>query len=411
MSGTNIVASVVKSDADNEDVVQSALNFVRSHLGMEVAYLSEFVDDKLVFRAVDAPGFEEMAAPGISIPLNQVYCNYILSGDLPEVIPDTHDIPLAKSVPITEAVGVRSHVSVPIMRSNGTPYGMFCCLSREPKPDLNPRDLGVMRAFAKISAEQVNEKLSKRTRLEMLREELERVISQERYAVMLQPIMDIRTREPVGFEALTRFRSEPYRPPNLWFDEAADVGMQVDLELAVIKSALRSVSELPEPIYVSLNASPATVASGLLTETLRHQPLDRIVLEVTEHAEIDDPQAVLDQLTKLRSNGLRLAVDDAGAGYSGLQQIVQLKPDIIKLDISLTSGIERDVVRSCLAEALVGFAEQTNAKIVAEGIETEGELDALRRLGVPLGQGYLLGRPADLETSQAWFSPPPRKHA
>ena len=120
---------------------------------------------------------------------------------------------------------------------------------------------------------------------------------------------------------------------------------------------------------------------------------------------------MLDQLTKLRSNGLRLAVDDAGAGYSGLQQIVQLKPDIIKLDISLTSGIERDVVRSCLAEALVGFAEQTNAKIVAEGIETEGELDALRRLGVPLGQGYLLGRPADLETSQAWFSPPPRKHA
>ncbi|MEM6408969.1 MAG: EAL domain-containing protein [Pseudomonadota bacterium] len=406
-----VVSQVVQDAGAGGDVIRSALNFVRTHLDMELAYLSEFVDDTFVFRAVDAPGFEHMAAPGMSMPLDQVYCKHILNGDLPEIIPDTHEFPLAMEIPITAAVGIRSHVSVPILRRDGEPYGMFCCLSRMAKADLNPRDLEVMRAFANLSADQVNANLSERTALERLRADLEKVISERHFSTLFQPIMNIKTRQPVGFEALTRFKSEPYRPPNLWFEDAARVDMQVDLELAAIEAALEKLPGLPDPIYISVNASPSTVASGRVFDVLNTVPLDRIVLEVTEHAEISDPVSVLNELSKMRSLGLRLAVDDAGAGYSGLQQIVQLKPDIIKLDISLTTGIERDVVRRFLAQALVGFAEQTDAKIVAEGIETEAELSVLRGLGVPLGQGYLLGRPAEFDAALAWFAAPMRRHA
>ncbi|MEM7471883.1 MAG: EAL domain-containing protein [Pseudomonadota bacterium] len=403
MTAAAIFSNVAAEQVPGGDVIQSALRFVRNHLDMEAAYLSEFIGDDLVFRAVDAPGFEDLASPGKSLPLNQVYCEHILAGRLPEIIKDTQDIALAKTIPITDAVGIRSHVSVPIKRRDGSTYGMFCVLSRSPKADLNTRDLEVMRAFADISADQVNEKISVKTELEQLRSDLERVIEEQLYSILLQPIMNVTTRHPVGFEALTRFKSEPYRSPNLWFDDANRVNMQVELELAVIVTALKMLPHLPEPAYISVNASPVTVASGKLFDVLNTAPLDRVVLEVTEHAEITDPVAMLSEISNLRAHGLRLAVDDAGAGYSGLQQIVQLNPDIIKLDISLTSGIEKDIVRRFLAEALVGFAEQTEAKIVAEGIETEAELAALRALRVPLGQGYLLGRPADLITAQSWF--------
>lgn len=386
-----------------DDIIQASLNFVRKHLGMEVAYLSEFVGDDLVFRAVDAPGFEDAVAVGKSMPLEQVYCRHILAGRLPEMIPDTALEPVAQSLALTHAVPIKSHVSVPIHRRDGTPYGMFCCMSRSTAPTLNPRDLDVMRAFANLSAEQINDTITTRSEFEALRTLIETVLAQRDYKIVFQPIMDISRNNPVGFEALCRFQSEPYRPPNLWFDDAETVGLQADLEVSVIEAALENLKHLPEDVYLSVNASPATVEAGRLGAVFEPYAPHRIVLEVTEHAEITNTELLLDELMVLRGRGIRLAVDDAGAGYSGLQQIVRLQPDIIKLDISLTTGLDTDVVRRSLAAALVGFADQTGAKIVAEGIETKGELTALNDLGVPLGQGYLLGKPADLEAALAMF--------
>lgn len=364
-----------------DDTIDASLRFVREHLGVEVAYLSEFVGDDLVFRAVDAPGFEHMVSVAGKMPLDAVYCRHILAGRLPELIPDTEKEPVCQGIPLTHEVPIKSHVSIPVLRTDGTPYGMFCCLSRQTRADLNPRDLEVMRAFAAIAGEQINLRLSAQNTEMSLRRALLDMMGSASFDILYQPIMDVHTRQPKGFESLCRFRSDPYRAPNLWIDDARHVGLQQQLEICLIEHAIKALTQLPDDIYVAVNASPDTVASGALADVFQPWPAERIVLEVTEHSRVDDYDTLLKQLDILRFRGVRLAIDDAGAGYAGLQHIVQLHPDIIKLDISLTQEIDKSVVRRSLG----------------------AELDTLTALGVPLAQGYFLGRPADLDTACAWF--------
>jgi EAL domain-containing protein (putative c-di-GMP-specific phosphodiesterase class I) len=167
------------------------------------------------------------------------------------------------------------------------------------------------------------------------------------------------------------------------------------------REALRALNHISTFAYVSVNASPATVESGALARMLSERDVSRIVLEVTEQAVVSDYDRILRQLDVLRGRGMRIAVDDAGAGYAGLQQILRLRPDLIKLDMSLTRDLDADHARASLVEAMTGFARRTGAVVVAEGIETEAELAALRGLGAGCGQGYLLGRPEALKQATA----------
>jgi EAL domain-containing protein (putative c-di-GMP-specific phosphodiesterase class I) len=152
---------------------------------------------------------------------------------------------------------------------------------------------------------------------------------------------------------------------------------------------------LPDDTYLSVNVSPQTALDPRLSEMLRASAA-HIVLELTEHTPVDQYDHLLAALTELRNAGLRLAVDDAGSGYAGLQHILRLRPDIIKLDIELIRGINTDPARQSLAAALVLFGDKIDATITAEGVETNEELQTLRRLHVPYGQGYHLGRPGCL---------------
>ncbi len=401
------VATGLPVGSDGDDLIDTALDFVRTHLEMDVAYLSEFVGDNLIFRAVSAQGFEEIAHVGASFPLDEVYCRHIMAGRLPELIPDTAAEPICRDIAITRKIPVRSHVSVPIYRPDGTVYGMFCCLGRSVRTDLTQRDLAVMRAFAGLSSEQVNGKIAARVAHDLTFGRIDSILKHRSFDIAYQPIMDASARRPKGFEALCRFRAQPYRAPDLWFADAASVNLQTDLEVCVIEKALRALDVLPSGIYVSVNASPETVVSGRLSGVFAPWPAERIVLEVTEHAMVSNYDRLLAELDELRFRGVRLAIDDAGAGYSGLQHIVRLRPDVIKLDISLTSRIDDDIVRRSLAAALVRFAVEIDAAIVAEGIETEAELSTLHDLGVPLAQGYFLGKPADLVTACEWFGAAP----
>lgn len=376
------------------DIVANSLAFVRSHLQMDVAYLSEFVDDNIVFRAVDAPGFEDSVSVGGGMPLADVYCQHILAGRLPELIPDTDDVPFAQTIPLTAQLPIRTHVSVPIHRTDGSVYGMFCCLGRTARPSLNDRDLEVVRAFAALSSDQVNAKLASAMKAQAKKDAIEDILKTSGFEIALQPIMRLKDARTAGYEALCRFNPQPYRPPNVWFDDAAEVGLQAALEVTVIAMALHVLPQLPQSCYLSLNTSPATLASGKVASLLDGYDGSRIVVEITEHDAIDDLDVLLMEIDRLRDLGVRIAVDDAGAGYSGLQQIVRLRPDVIKLDMSLTQDVDKDLARRSLASAMVQFAHDTNARVVAEGIETEAELRTLRKIGVEMGQGYYLGRPA-----------------
>jgi EAL domain-containing protein (putative c-di-GMP-specific phosphodiesterase class I)/CheY-like chemotaxis protein len=222
--------------------------------------------------------------------------------------------------------------------------------------------------------------------------EIQRFVTGEGLAIHVQPIVDLVTREEVGFEALARFRSLPPRPPNEWFAEAAALELGTQLELATIERAVALLPALPETAYLSLNCSHRTVASPHL-HALLEADAKRLVVEITEHEPVEDYDELASSLQPLRDLGVRIAIDDAGAGYASLRHTLALGPDIVKVDISLTRSIDVDRGRRAIASALISFAEEMDMQIIAEGIETEAELATLSDLGVRYGQGYHLAEP------------------
>ena len=231
---------------------------------------------------------------------------------------------------------------------------------------------------------------------QLQRERVERAIDDRAFTMVFQPIFDLDGGAIVGMEALARFSQLPVRTPTVWIAEAEAVGLLMDLELALAGAALDGLESLPPDAYLALNFSPQTAVSDRLRDLLERTDPSRIVLEVTEHAPVADYDELREALSGLRERGVRLAIDDAGAGFASLRHIIRLDPDLIKLDITLTRQIETDPVRQALAVALVSFAEQIGATVVAEGVESELELEALRRAGIRHAQGFLLGRPGPL---------------
>jgi len=374
-------------------MIGSMLRSVREHLGMEAGYVSEFVGGDCVFRVVDAPGLGETIKPGDSRALDDVYCRHILSGRLPEIICDAAAVPLAASLPITRTTGIGAHASVPVRLAGGEVYGMFCCFSPRPDMSLNNRDLQVMRAFAGLAAAQIDRDRAAKGAAAERQARIETVIREGGLSTLLQPIFDFAQTAPVGFECLSRFEAEPRRTPDVWFAEAAEVGLGVDLELAAIRRAIETARPLPDHVYVTVNASAEALVASRFADAIAGIAPERLVIELTEHAMVAEYETLLARLAPLRARGAKLAIDDAGAGYAGLQHFVQLKPDLIKLDMALTRNIDRDPARRALTSALIFYARETGSQIIAEGIETTDELQTLTMLGIRRGQGYLLGRP------------------
>lgn len=214
--------------------------------------------------------------------------------------------------------------------------------------------------------------------------------------MVYQPILDLDSGEVLGAEALARFGTEPQRSPAQWFMEAAEVGLGIQLELAALRRAAEGLPLLPPNAFLSVNASAETIRSPAMLSALDGLPTSRLVIELTEHERIEDYDALVAPVARLRSRGVRLAVDDAGAGFASLQHILRLSPDIIKLDRIFIEDLAEDPVKRALTTALVSFAGDIGATLVAEGIATGPELEALRSIGVRHGQGRFLGDAAPL---------------
>ncbi|WP_258069891.1 EAL domain-containing protein [Arthrobacter sp. SX1312] len=210
-----------------------------------------------------------------------------------------------------------------------------------------------------------------------------------------QPIIDTARGTVVGYEALVRFPAYGEKDPEAWFARARRAGRAADLEAAALRSAFVHRGTLPPNCFLTVNVSPALLASPEVRQVWADQgPLGGVVVELTEQTPIDSYLHLEPHLNALRAAGAMIAVDDAGSGYAGLQHLLALRPAIIKMDRELVRGIDTDEAKRALMEMIGLFAGRVDAWILAEGIERIEELDTLTALGVPLVQGYLLGRPA-----------------
>lgn len=243
-----------------------------------------------------------------------------------------------------------------------------------------------------------------------LEQRLQRVLGRGCLKVVLQPIVDLPSLRLAGVEALARFPVEPLRTPDVWFAEARAAHQGVALQLEAAACALAAMAVLPGDAFLAVNLDGEALASEEVTAALGAADTHRVVVELTEHVEIDDYPGLRRSLSELRAAGARLAIDDTGAGYSSFTHILQLAPELIKLDLGIVRGIDHDPVRRSLVTAVVAFARETGSRVVAEGIETEAELAMLRHLEVDLGQGFGLARPmtpAELVTWMAGRRPVP----
>jgi EAL domain-containing protein (putative c-di-GMP-specific phosphodiesterase class I) len=235
-----------------------------------------------------------------------------------------------------------------------------------------------------------------RRRREQAEERIGRLIDGEGLDIALQPIVDLDSRRVVGAEALARFTdsSGDRLPTEETFLDAHALGLGVDLELAVIDLALHNEIRLPTGLYISVNVSPALLGSSELESRIeREQSVRPLVVELTEHQAVEDYVQLDGALERLRALGVRVAVDDVGSGFASFRHVTRVKPEILKLDRSLVSGIDDDPVRQSLASAIVAFARDVDAIVVSEGIESGDELSCLMDLAVGCGQGFYLARP------------------
>ena len=215
-------------------------------------------------------------------------------------------------------------------------------------------------------------------------------------SMVFQPIVALIGGNVVGAEALARFSCPPRRAPNLWFAEADRLGLGVELELAAVRKAFEDLDEIPDGVFLTVNVSPGTLLNRRFQKIVAGIGGANVVAEITEHSLIRDYEAVTRAVRALRALGMRLAVDDAGAGFASLRHILNLSPDLIKLDLTLIRNIHQDSAKQALAAGLISFAQKSGAAIIAEGIEHPDEAGMLVDLGVEYGQGYLLGRPAPI---------------
>jgi PAS domain S-box-containing protein len=297
-----------------------------------------------------------------------------------------------------QELGVVAVAAAPV-RQRGQLLGVLTVTSAEADAVARLTEtLPALLEFAGVAGALVGPAIADLTEVGRVRDRITELIRTGAFGPVFQPIFDLVTGVAAGYEALTRFANGT--APDLAFADARAAGLEAELELATLAASIQAAADLPPGGWLSLNVSPGLVtANGRLAGVLRRA--DRpVVLEITEHVAVVDYPALRAAIGRLRP-AVRLAVDDAGSGIANFGHIVELRPDFVKLDISLVRGVDANPERRALVTGMRHFSRTAGCRLVAEGIETEGEARALTTLGVELGQGYFLGRPARVDAWRA----------
>lgn len=272
----------------------------------------------------------------------------------------------------------------------GRMVAVLVAVSRSPEhPSWTEPRTAILEELSSFAGSVLGIQANRRGEWKRLRDDIQGIIDGSRFHPVFQPVVGLADGDIRGYEALTRF--DYARRPDLVFQDAHSVGLGIELETVCALAAVRAAVDLPPGAWVGINLSPDAVVAGSLAEVvaLADRP---VVVEITEHVEVESYDAVRHAVA--RCPGVRLSVDDAGAGYASLRHILELQPDFVKLDIGLVRGIDGDPARQALAAGLRHYAEEAGNTLIAEGVENVREARTLQTLGIPLAQGYLFGRPA-----------------
>ena len=274
----------------------------------------------------------------------------------------------------------------------GHAVGALVVTSRTPEGDQwGDARTAVLEELGSYASQVLGTQVGRRSERRRRHDEIRCIIDSAAYRPVFQPVVDLATGEVQGYEALTRFASG--RRPDEVLEDAHHVGLGVELEAACALAAVRASTGLPDGPWLAVNFSPDSVIAGSVAVMADEAATSErpLIVEVTEHVEVESYAAL--RAAVRPCPGVRISVDDAGAGYASLRHILELQPDFVKLDIGLVRDIDHDPARQALAAGLCHYARQMGTTLIAEGVETRLERDALADLAVPLGQGYLFGRP------------------
>jgi diguanylate cyclase (GGDEF)-like protein/PAS domain S-box-containing protein len=374
------------------ELVRTLLGVLRSRLGLDTAWLSWFRDGMQVFEVLDGDAEALGLSSGERSSLSGSYCVRVIDGRLPAVIPDTLANQMTLSLPVTRELGLGAYVGAPVLDAEGTTLGTVCAVSQHAKPDLTDTDLRIVRHVAELIGVLVESPALPPDATADQNRAIRRVVADRLFEVVFQAIHDVTTGQVVGVEALARFPCEPFAPTS-FFAQAASLGLNIELETAIVRRVLAMMPQLPADVFVAVNISPAAALQVPWAELLVDVDPSRVVLEITEHDAVHNYGALDDVLQAGRIRGMRVAVDDVGAGFSSFSHVLELEPEFVKIDLSITRNIDGDDARRRLAQAIAEFTGQIGATVIAEGVETQGELDAISAAGIGWAQGYHLSRP------------------
>jgi EAL domain-containing protein (putative c-di-GMP-specific phosphodiesterase class I) len=350
-----------------EESIQRVLGFARTHLGMDLAWITRAVSSGQIVEFLHGDGDRFGLRLGALVPTFTRACR-----------------PAAASA------------IAPLVLPDGRLYGHLACLAETARPELAPRDQEFLELVAVLVAPSISALDAGRDQQARVGARIQAVLDQGGPRMVYQPIWALRDRGLVAYEALARFPHGGPATPDVWFEQARDVGLGTDLEVAAVRGALSALPQLPPTVAISVNVSAGSVRHPAMLAAIAAADPARTIVEITEHEHVEDYQSVRASCEDLKDLGCVIAVDDAGAGYAGFQHLVEIRPDIIKLDLTITRNLDRDPARAAMATALLGFASAIDATVLAEGVETSNELRAATALGVHYAQGYHLGRPQPL---------------
>lgn len=381
---------MAKPRTEAGEQVADLLVTAKKALGLSVAFLSR-LDGATQHLEVVESSVPLLFREGVMRPQATSLCQAILDGRLPSVIPNLRDFPEAMRLPAAKMPRIRSFVSVPVVLSDGSLYGTFCAAGLTSDKGLTRRDRSLMEVLARAAAVVIEPDVRDTAERSEIEGRMSQVAAGGGPSVVLQPIVDLATGDRVGAEALSRFPRDWGKAPDVVFAEAHRIGRGHDMELMALRGAADHLAKVDG--YVAMNVSPATLLTDDCQRLLAAMPLDRILLELSEHDPVEDYDELKRVLGPLRAAGLRLAIDDVGSGFSSLRHVVLTTPDVIKLDRSIVAGVSGDPVLRTLLGSLVTFAHGCGSLVVAEGIETAEDAAALNAIGVDYGQGWHYGRP------------------